>query len=465
MPLVTRIDFDGTTDTAAPGFISVTPSSTYVAGTTDFGWNPNTPVSSFNRGLPSPLREDGAYAHDATFEIRVDPTAIYSVRLYLGDPTVERDDVSVYFGTSYPVPTITPAYTVSTLANEFDTTVTTGLSSPSGILYIRIVGNGTLNNDFSIVGLDLWKTGGSGALGSDPGVQAMYAATGPLIAGPASTASVPALTPAALAPIVKEAIELWEQTGLSAVQIAALTTTSVSIADLASQGLLGLTTPSGILIDPTADGRGWFLDTTPIDPHAFNQYVTANEYFATSGPAATHYDLLTVVAHELGHLIGLDDLPTAQNPGNVMDNTLSLGERLLPAGSISSSRQNANAVVDEPVVPHVSFALAMDTVLANWEPIVQRDLAHGKALVARVTPARSHSRVSSALRHAPTQDQIRTIPPQQLRSRSSQGGRLPHGRCAPWRSLRPKGQSLERFSHASDTMLIIHEGQGGLELE
>ena len=92
-------------------------------------------------------------------QIRVDPTAIYSVRLYLGDPTVERDDVSVYFGTSYPVPTITPAYTVSTLANEFDTTVTTGLSSPSGILYIRIVGNGTLNNDFSIVGLDLWKTG------------------------------------------------------------------------------------------------------------------------------------------------------------------------------------------------------------------------------------------------------------------------------------------------------------------
>jgi hypothetical protein len=50
---------------------------------------------------------------------------------------------------------------------------------------------------------------------------------------------------------------------------------------------------------------------------------------ATGGAAAGHIDLLTVVEHELGHIIGL---PDTGGPG-VMEEALDTGERRLPDAS------------------------------------------------------------------------------------------------------------------------------------
>ena len=63
-----------------------------------------------------------------------------------------------------------------------------------------------------------------------------------------------------------------------------------------------------MLIDSDAAGHGWFIDSTPD---------TSDDL------AADRIDLLTAVAHELGHVLGLDD----GDDDSLMDDQLSAGVR------------------------------------------------------------------------------------------------------------------------------------------
>ncbi|MBN8491307.1 MAG: tandem-95 repeat protein, partial [Burkholderiales bacterium] len=51
-----------------------------------------------------------------------------------------------------------------------------------------------------------------------------------------------------------------------------------------------------IVLDYNADGHGWFVDDTPLD---------AAEFADPSSAAAGRYDLFTVLAHEMGHVLGM----------------------------------------------------------------------------------------------------------------------------------------------------------------
>ena len=63
-----------------------------------------------------------------------------------------------------------------------------------------------------------------------------------------------------------------------------------------------------ILIDPDANGKGWFIDTTPFDNSEFNTALSDTAYRAAADSAAFgHYDLLTALLHEMGHLAGFID--------------------------------------------------------------------------------------------------------------------------------------------------------------
>ncbi len=66
----------------------------------------------------------------------------------------------------------------------------------------------------------------------------------------------------------------------------------------------GLPVRGEIVLDIDANGRGWFLDSTPWTPEEFAQSLTASAFSATSGAALGHYDLLTALSHEIGHLLG-----------------------------------------------------------------------------------------------------------------------------------------------------------------
>ncbi|MFO7963509.1 MAG: Calx-beta domain-containing protein [Desulfobacterales bacterium] len=136
---------------------------------------------------------------------------------------------------------------------------------------------------------------------------------------PAETMPVEALTGDMLAPIVDEAVLRWTRTlAGDAASLAVLQDLDVSVADLS--GLtLGLAGGNTILIDADAAGWGWYVDETPADDV---------EFTVPGGEDEGRMDLLTVVMHEMGHVLGYDD--RADGPDNLMSATLDAGDRHTP---------------------------------------------------------------------------------------------------------------------------------------
>src|SRR5579884_2826435 len=118
------------------------------------------------------------------------------------------------------------------------------------------------------------------------------------------------ITPTALTPVVNEAISLWQAAGISSNDVELLREASVKLTDLPTP-YLGLTSGLQIWISQNADDYGWSVNPNPAAP-----------------PVPGKLDLLTVVAHEMGHVLGYSDHDTH----DLMDYYLSPGERFLPGG-------------------------------------------------------------------------------------------------------------------------------------
>jgi hypothetical protein len=80
-----------------------------------------------------------------------------------------------------------------------------------------------------------------------------------------------------------------------------------------------------ILLDHSAAGYGWFIDTSPHDDAEFSGDSDAVSRRASPlSPAAARIDLLTVLAHELQHLTGSRH---SEDVDNLMSGTLESGTR------------------------------------------------------------------------------------------------------------------------------------------
>jgi len=159
-----------------------------------------------------------------------------------------------------------------------------------------------------------------------------------------SAASVELLTGAA--------IGRWLAADALAAQV--LANVQVRVADL-PPGVLGLAAVHShtIWVDIDADGQGWFIDATPWADEEFMAGVGGQLVGSTLASRAG-VDLLTVLAHELGHLLGHED-DYDDSESSVMDYALPPGVRRLPL-PVVEVRSGATAGEGENQVVEVLWA-------------------------------------------------------------------------------------------------------------
>ncbi|MCH8046089.1 MAG: matrixin family metalloprotease [Planctomycetes bacterium] len=121
-----------------------------------------------------------------------------------------------------------------------------------------------------------------------------------------------ALSTEDLQPIVDEAIRRWQQSGIVGNDLASLQSARVEVESL-DVGFLGLAYDDGrIRIDDDAAGVGWNVGAS-----------SGHRLAISSGTPQVRVDVLTVVMHEFGHLLGRD-----HDEGGVMSPTISAGIRI-----------------------------------------------------------------------------------------------------------------------------------------
>jgi hypothetical protein len=151
-----------------------------------------------------------------------------------------------------------------------------------------------------------------------------------------------------LEPLIEEAAARWIAAGADAEELAdILDGVQWQVVDL-PRSLLGLTAENRVYFDVNAAGYGWFIDATPSGDSEFTVHVADTELQAEGASAAVGAaDLLTVVTHEMGHLLGLPDLTGSANQHNLMFGTIGLGTRRIPAdgqGDVEGLRIDASAL-------------------------------------------------------------------------------------------------------------------------
>ncbi|MBI3464535.1 MAG: VCBS repeat-containing protein, partial [Planctomycetes bacterium] len=131
------------------------------------------------------------------------------------------------------------------------------------------------------------------------------------------------------------AIGLWTALGLPAELVGRLQSAELAVGDL--QGLnLGAAMANRITVDSNAAGFGWFVDRTPLEDEEFSATAEDQVLAALAGmPAEGGMDLLTVLLHEQGHLLGLGH--THEDDGSPL---------LLPVISAGARRKLDPSILD-----------------------------------------------------------------------------------------------------------------------
>jgi len=157
------------------------------------------------------------------------------------------------------------------------------------------------------------------------------------------------LTEQDLGPVIEEAIQRWSASNLVPDRAEVLDEVNFRIVDLPG-GMLGQTRDATVLIDATAAGHGWFIDGSPADDLEFEETLNPVNLEATAGsPAHGRMDLLTVIMHELGHVLGYEHpSPEDSHAHGMMASVLSAGRRnLLDPDAAADFEPSCNQPVNQ----------------------------------------------------------------------------------------------------------------------
>ena len=183
---------------------------------------------------------------------------------------------------------------------------------------------GLLSKDGSSVFDDVVVRGDDPAFTNESGASLMAVGVSEsLLAGDA-------LTLDGLSSIFDEAVMRWAESGLiDGDALALLDDTSIQIVDF-TDTTLGMAEGNTIQIDSDAAGYGWFIDQTPGEDEEFGLQISEYELSASdSSLAFGRMDLLSVVMHEIGHLLGFENLDPETD--NLMSETLESASRRISA--------------------------------------------------------------------------------------------------------------------------------------
>ncbi len=197
---------------------------------------------------------------------------------------------------------------------------------------------GSVNKAFTVT---LSSPTGGGAIGAASTSTVTITGTSAQVAADTVAGAMPTmLSSGQLDPVVAAAERVWEGAGIAPSVFAGVR--FVITSDLPF-GEVGYTDGNTIYLDGSAAGLGW---STSIDS-GFDVNGTA---LPGSG-AAGHLDLLTVVLHELGHVVGLPDGCVCGAYTELMQATLPAGLRRLPA-TVPAARliQSSSATVSPGTV-------------------------------------------------------------------------------------------------------------------
>jgi hypothetical protein len=210
--------------------------------------------------------------------------------------------------------------------------------TPGGLLWFSSAWNGTRTVEQSLGGGNL-KVRPAQELAGSPAVD---------------TSAVAPLTLDEIQPVAAAAIARWAAAGIDPQQLSALNHVVFQIDDLGGSDL-AWEHQGVITLDRTADGYGWFIDPSPGSDAEFGPG-------AVDSPARGHIDLLSVVAHEMGHLLGYGE----DNSDGVTGEYLAPGVRRVPvevpAPLISTSGQGAARIAAMAVTQRLGDGLmSLDT--------------------------------------------------------------------------------------------------------
>jgi hypothetical protein len=162
-----------------------------------------------------------------------------------------------------------------------------------------------------------------------------------LLAGVAGPGSAMAVTQSEVQAMVPEAIVAWQAAGLDQAGVRRLERARIQVGNLGSS-ILGLEAANVITINQTAAGYSWNI--------------------GNGGPAPGSVDLLTVLDHELGHVIGLADNNQA---GDLMDTTLGLGVRRGPTNTDVGLIATASSPVPNGPIAKATVDAALASLLGS----------------------------------------------------------------------------------------------------
>jgi Ca2+-binding RTX toxin-like protein len=201
-------------------------------------------------------------------------------------------------------------------------TFSPGQTSKTVTITIRAHATGSLTKTFTVV----LSSPTNATLLDGIGTVSLTGTSGLEAVGTPTTSYAAPLTTRTLATVARAATDAWVAAGyahslLSGVQFV--------IADLPGD-LLATTSGHTITVDATAAGFGWFTGVSSED-------FTGTGLDLAALPGTTAYgriDLLTVLTHELGHILGFEHGTSAET-GDVMLASLPAGtRRLLPSADV-----------------------------------------------------------------------------------------------------------------------------------